>query len=124
MREKILFIAILLVLLVPMMVSAGQFEFDPGNRIAGTLELATTNPEDITINAVRWALGSLGLIAVIVILYGGFTWMTAAGNEEKVSKAKNIITYAVIGLAVILLSFVLVSTIFKTSANVSGLYVG
>lgn len=122
MKNKILFIVTLMFLLVPLLVSAGQFQFDPGNRIANNLDVTTANPEDVTINAIRWSLGILGLVAVVVILIGGFTWMTAAGNEEKISKAKKILTYSVIGLALILLSFILVSTIFKTGANVSGLY--
>jgi hypothetical protein len=54
------------------------------------------------INVIQYILGFLGLIAVIIILYGGFLWMTAAGNEEKVGKAKQTITAGLIGLIIIL----------------------
>jgi type IV secretory pathway VirB2 component (pilin) len=62
-----------------------------------------------SINAIiGWALGSLGLIAVILIIYGGFMWLTAAGNEERISKAKQIISAAIIGLVIILLAAAIV----------------
>lgn len=64
--------------------------------------LGTTNPEDVTVSIVNWILGILSLLAVIFILIGGFMWMTAAGNEEKIEKAKKILTAAIIGLIIIL----------------------
>jgi type IV secretory pathway VirB2 component (pilin) len=57
---------------------------------------------------IAWALGSLGLIAVVLIVYGGFMWMTAGGNEERISKAKQIISAAIIGLIIILLAAAIV----------------
>lgn len=54
-------------------------------------------------------LGLLGIIAVIYIIYGGFKWMTAAGNEQEVSQAKNIIRGAITGLLVVLLSYVIIN---------------
>lgn len=119
MRKKLFIAIILVVLFMPILTQAGQFEFDPDNRIAGTLELTTTDPEEVTVNIIRWALGALGLVAVITVLIGGFTWMTAAGNEEKISTAKKILTYAVIGLAIIIFAMTLVSTVFNTAAKIS-----
>ena len=54
-------------------------------------------------------LGFLGIIAVIMIIYAGFKWMTAGGNEEDVTKAKANIKNAVIGLAIVLASFIIVN---------------
>ena len=59
-------------------------------------------------NIVQWALGFLALIAVIMIIVGGFMWMTAGGNEERVEKAKKMISAAVIGLIIILLAWAIV----------------
>ena len=73
-----------------------------------TFGLGTADLESTVVNIVQWILGFLGLIAVIFILYGGFIWMTAGGNEEKVSKAKKIISAAVIGLIVVLLAWAIV----------------
>ncbi|MDP3995624.1 MAG: pilin, partial [bacterium] len=53
-------------------------------------------------NIINIVLGFLGIIAVIIVLAGGFKIMTAAGDEDKVSSGKQIITAGVIGLAVIL----------------------
>lgn len=54
---------------------------------------------------INAALGLLGLVAVVIILIGGFKWMTAMGNEENVKKAKALIIQGVIGLVIIVLSF-------------------
>lgn len=113
-QKIIIFAFALLLALSPIFLYAATFEFDPDNRIANEFEgeITTVNPEDITINTMSWALGLLGLIAVIIILYGGFLWMTSAGNEEKISKAKKILTYSIIGLVVILTSMIIVRYIF------------
>lgn len=60
---------------------------------------------------IRAILGFLGIIAVITIIYAGFTWMLSGGNEEKISKAKLILKNAAIGLIIILASFGIVSFI-------------
>jgi hypothetical protein len=51
------------------------------------------------------ALGLLGTIALVLILYAGFKWMTAGGNEEEATDAKKILYAAVIGLAIILTAY-------------------
>lgn len=62
-------------------------------------------------NVVNFALGFLGIIAVVVVIYGGFMYVTAAGNEDQAGKGKKAITYAVIGIIIILSSFALVNTV-------------
>jgi len=59
-------------------------------------------------------LGLVGSLALLMFIYGGFTWMTAAGNSEKVEKGKNIIIWAVIGLAVIFTSYAVVKFVFTS----------
>ena len=51
---------------------------------------------------IRVALGFLGIIAVVIVMLGGFKWMTASGNDEKVSEAKRLLISGVIGLAIII----------------------
>ncbi|MEK7557695.1 MAG: hypothetical protein AAB530_00605 [Patescibacteria group bacterium] len=58
----------------------------------------------VVASTVNIVLGLLGIIFLILILYAGFNWMTAGGEEEKVTKAKETITRAVIGLIIILAS--------------------
>lgn len=59
----------------------------------------------VVANIISVALALLGIIAVLLMLYAGFTWMTAGGNEDKVATAKKTIMYAVIGLAIIMTSY-------------------
>ncbi len=51
------------------------------------------------------ALGLLGVVLVVLIVYAGFIWMTAQGNEEKIKKAKGMITSAVIGIIIIFAAY-------------------
>ncbi len=80
----------------------------------GDADLKTT-----VINILRWVLGFMTLVAVVFIIYGGFIWLTAGGNEENVEKAKRIISAAVIGLIVILLAWAIVIFVARTTANVT-----
>ncbi len=55
----------------------------------------------------------LGVIAVILILYGGYLWMTARGKEERVTKAKDTLEAAVIGLIIILTAYTISYFVIK-----------
>jgi len=55
----------------------------------------------------------LGIIAVSLFFYSGFTWMTARGNEEKVTKAKENFINAIIGLIIIIASYAITTFILK-----------
>jgi hypothetical protein len=71
----------------------------------------------IIVKVINYFLGFLGLIAVIMIIYGGFTYMTAAGKQEAVDSAKKTILYAIVGIVIILLSFAIVNTIVGVAAD-------
>jgi hypothetical protein len=81
--------------------------------------LGTADLKDTVINILNLALGLLSLVAVVMVIIGGFTWLTAGGNEEKVDKAKKIISAAVIGLIIVLLAWAVVIFVAKTTANVT-----
>mgnify|MGYP007060687272 CR=1 FL=1 len=65
----------------------------------------------IIVKVINYFLGFLGLVAVIMIIYGGFTYVTAAGKQEAVDSAKKTILYAIVGIVIILLSFAIVNTV-------------
>jgi hypothetical protein len=69
---------------------------------------------------IQILLGLIGLIFVILIIYGGFQWMTAMGAEDKITKAKKIIINSVIGLILIMLSYAI--AYFVTTALEQPLY--
>src|SRR3989339_740431 len=62
---------------------------------------------DDNLSKVAGAAGfsAVGLIFFILIFYGGFSWMIARGNEQKVEKAKNTVIAASIGLVIVLASY-------------------
>ncbi len=67
--------------------------------------LGTTNISVIVSNVIKILLSFLGIIFVVLIIYAGFLWMTAAGDENKISKAKTLIAGAIIGLAIVLAAY-------------------
>ncbi|MBD3248392.1 hypothetical protein GF382_03855 [Candidatus Falkowbacteria bacterium] len=75
---------------------------DSGVDVQDTIGLGERDPRDIAATLIRIILGFLGILAVIIILIGGFKWMTAAGNEEQVAEARKVIVAGVIGLVIIL----------------------
>lgn len=64
-------------------------------------------------NGINVVLGILGVVAVIMILYSGFLWLTAGGSEENVTKAKKIIKQAAIGIIIISLAYGIVGFVFR-----------
>ncbi len=71
----------------------------------------------IVLTVVTYFLGFLGLLATIMVIYGGITYVTSAGNDEAVGKAKKIMIYAFIGIIVILLSFAIVNLALSSTTG-------
>jgi len=67
--------------------------------------------EQILINILNASLSLLFLVVMGFLIYGGYFWMTSMGNEERIKKSKQILTSAVIGLIVVLLSISIVNFI-------------
>lgn len=63
---------------------------------------------------IRTAMSLLGIIAVLIILYGGFKWMTSGGSDEAVGDAKKIITAGIIGLIIILTAYAIASFVINS----------
>ena len=55
-----------------------------------------------TVAIIKIFLEFLAILFVILILYGGYLWLTAAGNEQRVEEAKHVIQRAIIGVIIIL----------------------
>ncbi|MDP3998188.1 MAG: pilin [bacterium] len=59
-------------------------------------------------------LGVVGSLALVMFIYGGITWMISAGNQEQVTKGKNILIWATIGIVIIFTSYALVRFVLTT----------
>lgn len=70
--------------------------------------------------AIQAFLGLLGIIFLILIIYAGYNWMIAQGEEEKVNKAKDTIQRAVIGLIIIISAYAITYFVFKNLGGVGG----
>jgi len=121
--------------LLTLIVSAGLFNYasaqsdndsydflaDSGLKNSGQAAgYDTVNPptvDELIGNIILTALSLLGVIFFILIIYGGFTWMTAHGNEDKVKTANKIIMSSLMGLIITLaaygLSFFLIEAFWK-----------
>lgn len=75
--------------------------------------LSNSDPRAIIGRIINVALGFLGVIAVAIILFGGFKWMTAGGNEEKTSEARKLLAAGVIGLVIILASWAIATYVIN-----------
>lgn len=62
-------------------------------------------------------LSFIGVLFLILTIYGGINWMTAGGNEQKVQKAKTIIINAIIGLLIVLSAYTITSFIGEQFTN-------
>jgi hypothetical protein len=67
---------------------------------------------------INIALSFIGIILLGLILYAGFLWMTAGGDEDKVKKAQSYITNAVIGLIIVMASFAISNFVLTRLASV------
>ncbi|MFA6549912.1 MAG: PKD domain-containing protein [Candidatus Gracilibacteria bacterium] len=72
-----------------------------------------TSAREFIIKVVNFALGFLGLIAVIIIIYGGIRYVTSAGENDGVEKGKKSIMYAALGLVIVMGSYAIVNTLLK-----------
>ena len=66
-------------------------------------------------NLIRVILGFLGILATVIILLGGFKWMTSQGNSEKVDEAKDLIKNGIIGLVIIFSAYAISAFVMKAA---------
>jgi len=86
----------------------------------GTSGLRGASVDSIVANIISIFLGLLGIVFVVLLIYAGFQWMTAEGNEEKVEKAKATITRAIIGLAIVIAAYAITYFVFNSLNSAAG----
>lgn len=72
---------------------------------------------DVLKRVINWMLGLVGFLALIALIIGGAQMIMDFGNEDRVQKAKVTITWAVIGLAVVILSYAIINIV---TSNILG----
>ncbi|MFH0779475.1 MAG: LamG-like jellyroll fold domain-containing protein [Parcubacteria group bacterium] len=94
---------------------------DTGVDTVGSATGLSTTDIRITIgNIIRYILGFLGVIAICLVLYGGFLYMTSGGNQEQVTKAKKVLIDAVIGLIIIFSAYAIASYVINKLGAATG----
>ncbi|MEK7623849.1 MAG: hypothetical protein AAB408_04260 [Patescibacteria group bacterium] len=107
--------------LLPAIVAAQYDANDTfGIGAARPVALGTRDVPQTVASVINVGLGLLGVIALVIILVGGFEWMTAGGNEEKTAEARKRIFAGIIGLAIILSSYAIARFVFQQLANATG----
>ena len=74
----------------------------------------------LTGQVLKVVLSLLGLIFLILVIFAGYNWMTASGNEEKVKKSTGTIKSAVIGLIIVIAAYIITLFIFQ-SVDMTGI---
>ncbi|MDD5749402.1 MAG: pilin [Patescibacteria group bacterium] len=67
----------------------------------------------IVAGVINGLLSLLGMLFTVLVIYGGFKWMLARGNSQQVDEAKKVISNAAIGLAIVVLSYVIVYAVLQ-----------
>ena len=97
----------------PFLAVSADFEFDEGDDIKTGTGLGEANAQTVVINIISYVLSFLGLAFLCLLLYGGFAWLFAGGNEDKIKKAKGILRSAALGLLIVAASYGIAQFIFE-----------
>jgi hypothetical protein len=101
------------VMAVPAFVSA-QVGLTGGDLMgsAGTSGLtAGQSLSDYAVDALNWIIAIVGFLAILGFLISAVMYFTAAGDEDKITKAKSAMTYSIIGVVVALMGFVIMNVV-------------
>lgn len=90
--------------------------FEPFRRVFNQFDLGGDIDPQIAligrvVAIVNIFLGFFGIFFIILIFYGGYLWMTAAGNEQRVEEAQNVLKRAIIGVVIILGAGMITNTV-------------
>lgn len=100
---------------VPDPISPSNNPCPAGSTNCLTNPLGSINtPQQLIGKIINAVLGVVGSLALLMFVYGGLTWMTSSGSQEKVKKGRDIIVWSAIGLAIIFASYGLVRILLNS----------
>lgn len=124
MKKKLFAYSLLFLIILPIFASAGFESIGDGKVKVPNPLMGQAGPADepkfggLVTNVLNVALAVVGSIAVIFLVYGGFRYVTAHGNEEQAEAAKKIIQQSILGLIIVVLAFAIITII--TNALIGG----
>ena len=122
--KKLIFPILALVIVSMVFFGAPVFaQLNPWEQSGGIQEqtgLSGTSPVLVVANIIKFILGFLGFITLVLIIYAGFLWMMSNGNADKVAKAKKTLVSAVIGLTIVLSSYGIASFVLNLLMDNTG----
>lgn len=92
-----------------------------GTSIGAVAGLGSADLRTTIAQIIRVILAFLGVVAVIIIIWGGFKWMVSGGADEKVRDARKFIVMGIVGLAIVLSAYAIASFVISSLASVTGL---
>jgi len=107
---SLMFVSVVFGYMIPAQAQTLSGDCDDANDLVGLNCMQGTNlgnedPRVIITRIINVSLGLLGIVATVLMIYAGFRWMTAGGNDEHVTSARKIMFAAVAGLVIILMSY-------------------
>lgn len=122
--KKVVSFSLVLLISCFMVVSVVNAQVGDGLDYAGEVAeeggLGAADSDTAIKGIINTVLGFLGLIALVVILLGGFKWMTSGGNDEKVKKAKATLMAGITGLVIVLAAYVIVGFVVEKASLATG----
>lgn len=86
------------------------------NPIGGTKDkpAGTTDINIIIGNVIKGALGIIGALTLFMFVWGGATWLTSAGNPEKIKSGAQTMIFAAVGVLIVFISYIVVNAVLST----------
>lgn len=81
--------------------------------------IGTTSVPELVGRIIRSGLGIIGSITFLMFVWGGFQWLTSAGNEKKVTAGKDTMKWAAVGLIIVFSAVAMVSFVLKGITTVT-----
>ena len=99
----------------------GTIRFILAGSADGNISNCTTTncvePEALVEGLISWFIGIAGIVSAIFLVYGGITYITSSGDASKLQKAKNMILYSLIGLAIVILATIITAFVSNAIRN-------
>ena len=130
-KKFVILFSLIALLILPILSFAASPAYDNLQKVGEGKGMSTANAPYVGADQYKLSqiiglviqafLSILGVLFLIYILYAGYNWMTAQGDEEKVTKAKDTIQRAVIGLIVTIAAYAISYWVFDKLLTTTGI---